>query len=77
VSKRTIHGLAVTDMDVTGTYAGMTGGTPQDPKSNTRMLTSIVEGPGGNLFVKFTGPEKTVSANRAKFEQLVNSFAKE
>jgi hypothetical protein len=61
-------------MDVTGTYAGMIGPgmggpamTPHAPKSATRMLAAIVQGPGGNIFVKFTGPATTIGANQAKF----------
>jgi hypothetical protein len=78
-SKKTVHGLSVTEMDVTGAYAGMAGPNmvPQAPKSDSRMLAAIVEAPGGNLFVKFTGPAKTVAANAAKFEALVGSFHKE
>jgi hypothetical protein len=41
------------------------------------MLAAIVEGPGGNIFIKYTGPLKTVSANAGKFDGLVNSFQKE
>ena len=78
-AKKTVHGLNVTTMDVTGTYVA-TGGmtmTPQPPKADQRMLAAIVEGPGGNIFIKFTGPVKTVSANAAKFDALVGSFQKE
>ena len=39
-----------------------------------RLLGAIVEAPGGNVFVKFTGPLKTVEANRQKFDQLIASF---
>jgi hypothetical protein len=78
-AKRTVHGLPVTTMDVTGVYAGMGGPmmAPQAPQSDYRMLAAIVENPNGNLFVKFTGPVKTVTANEQKFEQLVASFQKE
>ena len=79
VSTRTVHELRVTALDARGTYIA-TGGaamTAQAPQTDTRMLAAIVEGPGGNIFVKFTGPEKTISANTAKFEQLLNSFSKE
>ena len=48
--------------------------TPQAPQADTRMLAAIVENPGGNIFIKFTGPAKTVSANVAKFDTLVGSF---
>jgi hypothetical protein len=36
-----------------------------------------VEGPGGNIFIKFTGPAKTVAANQQKFEALLASFGKD
>ena len=46
-------------------------------KPGYRMLGAIIENSGGNLFVKFTGPEKTIAANRGKFEQLLDSFNKD
>jgi hypothetical protein len=79
IDKRMVHGLPVTEMDVSGTYTA-TGGaamTQQAPVSDARMLAAIIEGPGGSIFLKFTGPLKTVGANKQKFEQLVNSFQKE
>jgi hypothetical protein len=79
VAKRIVHGVNVTNLDISGTYAGMSGPamTPQPPKPDVRMLASIVEGPGGNIFVRFVGPAKTVSAGQARFEQLVSSFRKQ
>jgi hypothetical protein len=39
---------------------------------------TIIEGPrDNNLFVKFTGPAKTIAANQAKFEALIASFDKQ
>lgn len=75
---RTIHGLTVNTLDITGTYAGMGGPmmAPLPAQSNTRMLAAIVEGPGGKIFVKFTGPVRTVTTNAAKFEELLNSVHK-
>jgi hypothetical protein len=78
-AKKTVHGLNVTTMDVTGTYVA-TGGmnmSAQAPKADNRMLAAIIEGPGGNIFIKYTGPVKTVAANAGKFDVLVNSFQKE
>jgi hypothetical protein len=77
-AKKTIHGLPVTTVEVAGSYAGMAGpmGAPAAPKPGYRMLGAIIENPGGNLFLKFTGPAKTVTANQAKFDQLLNSFHK-
>jgi hypothetical protein len=80
VAKRTVHGLQVTTVDATGDYSGM-GGPMAKSKGWTpgyRLLGAIVEGSGNNnLFIKFTGPAKTIAANQQKFEALVNSFAKE
>ncbi len=78
-AKKTIHGLNVSLMDVTGTYAGMSGPmmAPDAPKADYRMLAAIVEGPGGNIFVKFTGPAKTIAANQQKFDALLDSIRKQ
>ena len=39
-----------------------------------RMLGAIVEGPQGSIFIKFTGPAKTVAANRAAFDKMLESL---
>jgi hypothetical protein len=44
--------------------------------SNYRLLGAIIEGPGGNVFIKFAGPAKTVAASEAAFERLLHSFEK-
>jgi hypothetical protein len=79
VSKKSVHGLPVTMMDVAGTYVGAGGPmmAPQPPKADYRMLAAIVEGPGGSIFIKFTGPAKTIAANQTKFDALLNSLNKE
>ena len=79
VGKKTVHGLNVTTVDTTGVYAGMAGPmmTQQAPKSDYRMIAAIVEAPGGNLFVKFTGPVTVIKANEAKFNAMVDSFQKQ
>lgn len=75
-AKRTIHGLNVTTVDVAGAYSGMGGPMAQTKtvKQNYRLLGAIVEAPEGNVFFKFTGPVKTVAANQAKFEAMLNSL---
>lgn len=79
IAKRTIKGLAATTIDISGEYSGMGGpmAAEKTSKQGYRMLGAIVEGPGGNLFVKFTGPVKTVTAQKRNFEQLLSSFEKE
>jgi hypothetical protein len=76
VAKRTVHGLPVTTIDVSGEYSGMGGpmAAASRAASGYRLLGAIVEGPGGNVFVKFTGPAKTIDANQPKFESLLASF---
>jgi len=78
VTKVIIHGLPVTKIDISGEYSGMGGPMAQAPsKSGYRLLGAIVEGPAGNIFIKFTGPLKTIAANQQKFEVLLSSFAKD
>lgn len=76
VAHRTVHGVRVTTIDLTGTYTA-TGGQVkegQGPLPKYRMLAAIAEGAGGNIFIRFIGPEKTVTAGLAKYEQLLASL---
>jgi hypothetical protein len=77
VSKHTAHGIPMTTIDVAGEYSGLGGPlAPSKPVPGYRLLGAIVEGPGGNIFIKFTGPSKTIAANKAKFDSLLASFMK-
>ncbi len=76
VAKMNVHGLPVTTIDVSGEYAGMGGPTGTAQVSDYRLLGAIIEGPGGNVFIKFTGPAKTMAASQTKFRQLLDSFEK-
>jgi hypothetical protein len=75
VAKKTVHGLTITTIDSSGEYSGM-GGPMASGRAvpGYRLLGGIVEGPGGNIFVKFTGPARTIAANQQKFERLLASF---
>jgi len=77
VAKRAAHGVAMTTIDASGTYTGMGGPmvSASTPVSGYRLLGAIVQGTNGNLFIKFTGPAKTVAANQAKYDQLLTSIA--
>ena len=77
-SSKEINGLAVTFVEVRGTYVGMSGPmmASQEKKTNYRLLGAIVEAPEGSVFFKFTGPEKTVAAAESAFNSLTASFAK-
>jgi hypothetical protein len=76
VAKRTIHGWPLSTVDVSGAYTGMGGPTAQQGPavSGYRLLGAIVEGPQGSIFFKFTGPAKTVAANRAAFDKMLESL---
>jgi hypothetical protein len=75
--KRTIAGINVTTIDLSGTYTGAGGpmATGKTSKSGFRLLGAIVEAPEGLVFFKFTAPEKTVAAHQANFEELLKSLA--
>jgi len=79
VGKRTVHGLPVTTIESAGDYTGMGGPMTKEAtvQHGYRLLGAIIEGPGGNLFIKFAGPAKTVTTNQRQFEQLLASFEKE
>ena len=70
VEKRSIHGLKVTTLDVSGAYTGMQG----PPKQDYRLLGAIVEGPQGSIFFKLAGPMKTVSQNQSAFEKMLSTL---
>jgi hypothetical protein len=75
--QRTVHGLKITTVDVSGAYSGMGGPMAKGataPKPNYRLLGAIVEGPQGSIFFKFTGPAKTVAQNQAAFDKLLASL---
>ena len=67
-----------TVVDLSGTY--LFSPTPMSPEKTSkpgyRMLGAIVEGPGGSLFFKLTGPEGTVAANVAGFDAMLSSITR-
>lgn len=75
VATRKSRGLSITTIDTAGEYSGMGGPIAAAPAvPGYRLLGAIVEGPAGNIFIKFTGPAKTIAANQKKFELLLTSF---
>ena len=75
-AKRTVHGLTITTVDTAGEYSGLGGPMAASTRAvpGYRLLGAIVAASGGNVFVKFTGPAKTIAANQDKFEQMLASF---
>ncbi len=69
------NGVAITVVEARGTYqsGGMMGGTPEN-KPGYALLGAIAAGPDSNWFFKLTGPEATVEAQRAAFDELLRSL---
>jgi hypothetical protein len=72
---RTINGLKVTMVDVSGTYvAEMTPGSPERHNSpNFQLRAAVIETANGPYFIKLTGPAKTVAASEKGFEAFLAS----
>jgi hypothetical protein len=45
-------------------------------KPGYALLGAIVEGPAGRVFFKLTGPQKTVDASKAEFENMLKTLRK-
>jgi hypothetical protein len=78
VTSRTVRGVRITIVDSSGSYTGMGGPlSATKPVSGYRLLGAIAEGPGGNVFFKLTGPDKTIAAEQSRFDQLLSSIQRE
>lgn len=66
--------MKITLLDVIGRYTASSMGRPQgEPKDNYRMLGAVIETPGGNWFVRATGPNATMEKNRAAMIEFLKS----
>jgi hypothetical protein len=75
VEKRTVRGVPIVVIDTSGAYTGMGGPMASAPPvPGYRLLGAIVEGPGGSLFFKLTGPAKTIAEQQKSFDQLLASI---
>jgi hypothetical protein len=72
---RTINGLKVTLVDLTGTYvAEMSPGSGQLHNSpGFRMRAGYIETPNGPYFIKLVGPARTIGAAEKQFETFLGS----
>jgi hypothetical protein len=76
VERADSHGVEVTTIDVSGTYAAMSpGGAPSPPREGWRMLGAIARGPEGMVFFKLTGPSAAIDDAEDAFGDLVESIA--
>jgi hypothetical protein len=76
IEKREIAGQKVTIVDLAGTYMDRPGPTaPGVERPNYRMLAAIVETKkNGNHFIKFYGPQRTITENADAFTKMLDSL---
>lgn len=72
---RTVRGLKVTTVEVSGSYqgGGMMGGAAK--KTGWSLLGAIVETQGSSYFFKMVGPTATVQSARGAFNKMLDSIA--
>jgi hypothetical protein len=58
-------------VDFTGTWKGMSGG---DARKDWRLVGLLLVEPGGSAFLKLTGPDRVVAAQRDAFRALARSL---
>ena len=74
---REVNGMKVTTLDVTGRYVDpMAGSAGPAPKSDSRMLSAVIETPQGLWFFKGVGSVETMSAQTENFKKFVDSIKK-
>ncbi len=75
-SEIAVGGLKVFIVEVAGTYnGGMTmTAAPAKPSPGYRLLGAVAPGPDANWYFKFTGPDATVTEQRAAFTSMVKSL---
>jgi hypothetical protein len=75
-AERTIGGLKVTTVDVSGTYTAemRPGATEHYNKPGYRVCAAVIDTPQGAYYIKMTGPAKTVGAAQADYEKFLSSL---
>ena len=74
VEAATIKGTKVTRVRVdSGTFSSGMPGQSTTPQPNYGLYGAILESPGGDVYVKFTGPATVVAAAAANFEAMIQS----
>lgn len=76
LKQRTVSGVDVARLSVTGTFSGHTMRTDAaaGPHPHWGLLGAIAQGPQGDVFFKLTGPAATVDAAAGKFDAMLASI---
>ena len=77
-SERTVNGLKIHLLDVSGTYLAPSGPMMQSQgsKPGWRLSGAIVEAPDGLVFFKCVGPAATMQKAQAEIDELLKSLAR-
>ncbi len=68
-------GYKISMIEKSGTLQpSMMGSGPTTAQPNSKLLAAVVEGEGGPWFFKLTGPDATISAERAAFITMLRSI---
>jgi hypothetical protein len=71
-----VNGHKVSRVEVAGRYASNMAmqGQEQAPVDDQRLIAAIISTPSGPYYVKFLGPEATVTEHRAAFDEMLSSI---
>jgi hypothetical protein len=75
-SERSVNGMHVTTVEVSGTYTD-TEMSHMENRTDFTLLGAIVEAPSGRFFFKLVGPRLTVARWRAAFYEFLGSLVPE
>jgi hypothetical protein len=75
-STRTINGLEVSLVDVSGTYVAEVapGSAERHNRPGFRLRAAVISTPNGPYFIKLTGPLRTVAVSESAFERFLASL---
>lgn len=72
VTTATVDGFKVTQIDMVGTYSGMSAsGGKSGPLPGVRFLGAIIEGPRGPIQIRLTGAAEVVDAVEGGWKALI------
>lgn len=75
VEKKQIAGHTVHIVEISGTYHDAPGPfAPPIERPGYRMLGAVIETDGGNCFIKFYGPDRTVAEHAKQFHTMLDGM---
>jgi len=72
-ARRTVHGLTVETMELTGTYRPAMGPMEHTPRPGWRLLGAVVRSQGPPWYLRAVGPAATIEKAKPGFDALIDS----